>query len=262
MPWSPEFEINHELKMVQLHDKSNGTATSESCNDSIQKTIDTAISQDIFEIIHGQHSEPIKIVGAKYLVHVERFAAPLFGIATRGAHMTCYTRAASGEMKIWTPKRSRHIFTYPGKLDTTVAGGIKASHTPFKCIVEESSEEASLPTSFVEEHAKAVGVLTYLTRSKRSGLIHPDIVYVYDLELPETIEPKPNDDEVEEFKLMGIEEIKEAMVNGEFKSNCNLVTIDFFIRHGVLKPEEEGDYAEIMQRLHRRLPFPVLEGRV
>jgi 8-oxo-dGTP pyrophosphatase MutT (NUDIX family) len=262
MPWSSDFEINDKAKTVQLIDGSNGASTSAVCNSAFQKTIDTAVDEDIFEIIHRTHSEPYKIIGAKCPVNVERFSAPLFGICTRGAHMTCYTRTSTGEMKIWVGRRSSRLFTYPGKLDTTVAGGVKASHTPFRCIVEEAEEEASLPTDFVKENTKPVGVLTYFTQSKNSGLIHPDVLYMFDLELPETMVPKPNDDEVEEFVLMSVEETKQAMVKGEFKDNCNLVMIDFFVRHGILTAEEEGDYVEIMQRLHRRLPFPVVEGRV
>lgn len=34
------------------------------------------------------------------------------------------------------------------------------------------------------------------------------------------------------------------------------VLIDFFIRHGILTPENEPDYIEIVARLHRRFEFP------
>jgi isopentenyldiphosphate isomerase len=262
MPWSADFKINHDKKIVQLVDSSNGKSTSEVCCSAFKKTVDTAIESDTFEIIHSTHSELLKILGANYPVHIERFAAQLFGIVTRGAHMTGYTVTPDGEMKLWIPRRSKHLFTYPGKLDTTVAGGIKATHTPLQCIVEESEEEASLPAAFVKENAKAVGVLTYLTESapSKGSLIYADAIYMFDLELPSTMIPKPNDDEVEGFWLMGVEEIKEAMRNDEFKANCNLVMIDFFIRHGILKPEDDVDYVDICQRLHRRLPFPIVEG--
>jgi isopentenyldiphosphate isomerase len=198
-----------------------------------------------------------KIIGARYPVHLERFTSALFGVASRGAHMTGYTKSPSGEMKFWIPRRAPHLFTFPNKLDTTVAGGVKASHTPFRCVIEESEEEASLPRSYVAANVKNVGVITYMTRSERKGgLIHPDVLYVFDLEMPADMVPKPNDDEVAEFVLMGIEEVKEAMRKDEFKPNCNLVMIDFFVRHGIITAEEEGDYVEICQRLHRRLPVP------
>lgn len=37
---------------------------------------------------------------------------------------------------------------------------------------------------------------------------------------------------------------------------ASAVLIDFFIRHGLLTPENEPDYIEIMARLHRRFEFP------
>lgn len=39
--------------------------------------------------------------------------------------MTAFVRSEEG-IKIWVPRRSRHLVTYPDMLDTTVAGGLKA----------------------------------------------------------------------------------------------------------------------------------------
>lgn len=72
--------------------------------------------------------------------------------------------------------------------------------------------------------------------------------------------PKPQDDEVSEFYLMGVDEVKQAMFNEEFKPNCTLVMIDFFIRHGIITEENEADYLELAARLRRRLPVPVAPG--
>jgi hypothetical protein len=36
----------------------------------------------------------------------------------------------------------------------------------------------------------------------------------------------------------------------DFKPNCNLVIIDFLIRHGLLDPDQTG-YAELVSSLHR-----------
>jgi isopentenyldiphosphate isomerase len=259
IPWTSDFRIDHEQKTIQLeNDDKSDDSYSATCNKAFQATVDALITQDVFSSIHhGRHSEPYKIIGAKYPVQMERFTSSLFGIASRGAHMTGYTKTPEGEMKIWIPRRAPHLFTYPNKLDTTVAGGVKASHTPFQCIVEESDEEASLPRSYVSENTKSVGVITYLTQTARKGgLVHPDVLYVFDLEMPSDMIPKPNDDEVAEFVLMSVDEVKEAMRKDEFKANCNLVMIDFFLRHGIMTPENEKDYIEICQRLHRKLLVP------
>ena len=254
MPWTSNFQIDHEARFVKLNLPS---WTEKQVNQEFQTVVNAAIASDNFPALHGDHSEPYLVQGAAYPLHLERFTAPLFGIATRGAHMTGYTRSGTtGEMKIWVARRAPHLFTYPGKLDTTVAGGVKAQHTPRQCIIEESEEEASLPRDFVSSHAKSTGVITYMTRNTRTGATHPDVLFVFDLEMPESMIPHPNDEEVSEFKLLTVQEVKEAMFGDEFKANCNLVMIDFFIRHGIVTPENEPDYVELVQRLHRRLPIP------
>ncbi|KAF2101841.1 NUDIX domain-containing protein [Rhizodiscina lignyota] len=263
MPWSSGFKVDHRLKFVQFVDPLDGNSVEDTAQlfaGALQKTIDTAVDQDLFPNLHGMHSEPYKIIGAKQTIHIERFTASLFGIATRGAHMTAYTRAANGELKFWIPRRAPHLFTYPDMLDSTVAGGVKATHSPFQCIVEEADEEASLPADLVREKAKPVGVLTYMTRNRKSGLVRPDMLYVFDLELPEDVVPKPNDEEVANFTLMSLEETVQAMSRGEFKPNCNLVMIDFFVRHGIITEENEVNYVEIISRMHRRIPVPTSPG--
>jgi hypothetical protein len=91
-------------------------------------------------------------------------------------------------------------------------------------------------------------------RQKEKDLISPEILYVYDLEVPEDLILKPNDDEVEEFYLMPIDQVEEAIQNKEFKPNSAVVMLDFFIRHGIISPENEPNFVEIITRMHRRLP--------
>lgn len=258
MPWSSDFKIDSDSRTILIVDDSNGVNTSSVCNSAFQKTITAAIDQHTFPIL-TRHSEMYKLMGVSSHVQLERFAAPLFGIAGRGAHMTAYLRTESG-IKIWVSRRAKHLVTYPGMLDTTVAGGVKASQTPFQCIVDESDEEASLPASLVRNNAKPVGVVTHCLKSARSGLFSIAVLYVYDLELTTETTPKPQDDEVESFKLMSPEEIRDAMLRQEFKPNSSLVMMDFFIRHGLMVEEFEkgGGYADIAVRLKRKLPVATI----
>lgn len=258
MPWTSDFAIYHSARTVHL------TVAPASCTAALSKLIQRAIDNDTFKVIHGQHSEPYPIIGANFPVSVERYASNLFGIVSRGAHLTAYTKGKDGELKIWVPKRAAHLFTFPGCLDTTVAGGVAAGEGPFECIVREAEEEASLPEELVRKKAKAVGCITYVGikdvknggDSGEVGLFAPDCVYVFDLELDDGTVCKQNDEEVEKFMLMDVEDVKNALGRGEFKTNSALVMIDFFLRHGVIKEEEEKNYTEIMARLHRRLPLP------
>ncbi|KAL2754840.1 hypothetical protein ACRALDRAFT_1051349 [Sodiomyces alcalophilus JCM 7366] len=264
LPWTDDFTVDHASRTVQLRPSPDAARDPSAwANSAFQAVVDAMVAksaedESTFPSVHGQHSEPFRVIGANYPVSIERFPAPLFGIGSRGAHMTAFVRDPGSNdprtFKIWVARRSRHIFAYPGLLDTTVAGGVKASDEPFDCIVAESDEEASLPSKFVEAHARAAGAVTYVQMNEARGVFHPTVLYVYDIELPGDMVPTPGDDEVEEFLLMTVEEVTEAMLREEFKPNCVLVMLDFYIRHGILTPEGSPEYLDILTRLHRRLP--------
>lgn len=219
-----------------------------------------------WEVLKGWRDElyPIygygnRMGGRTLLASVERAASALFGIVTFGCHMSAYVRDGD-KTKLWVPRRAKTKSTYPGMLDNTVAGGIATGELPSECVVREAAEEASLPEDIVRKHIRAVGTVTYLhIRDERAGgetgLLQPECQFVYDLDLTDAgdVELKPSDDEVEGFELMEIEKIKEAMGRGEFKPNCAVVLLDFFVRHGILTAENEKNYMAICSRLHRDL---------
>ena len=62
--------------------------------------------------------------------------------------------------------------------------------------------------------------------------------------------PSNRDGEVEDFQLWPIERVMEVVAGGdEFKFNCNLVLIDFFIRHGFLTKQDD-DFDVICEGLY------------
>jgi 8-oxo-dGTP pyrophosphatase MutT (NUDIX family) len=223
---------------------------------------------DFHGITGGVHSERFRIVGAAYAgVHptLERYPLPLFGCVSRGAHMTCFVRdvASPHGIRIWVAKRSASITTYPGMWDSTVAGGVKAEHTPLDCVAVEAGEEASIPEAEARRRAVAVGALTYASgrRHQHAGeqQLHyyrapATVLYVFDMELAPDEVPRPGDDEVERFELWTVADVLDTMAAGVFKPNCCLVFLDFFIRRGILTPENCPEYVEIQMRMHRVLP--------
>lgn len=263
MPWPASFILDHERRSVTISSppaSSNVSAAVAHVNDALQQAVDAAMQTGLFPSLKAGHSEPFRILGARHgLVHVERFAASLFGIATRGAHMTAYTRTGGRISGIWVARRSRSLYTYPGMLDSTVAGGVKATDTPTDCIRAEASEEAALPEDLVLSSCVPVGVITLANRNRRTDLFHSEVLYVYDLELPAEVAPTPADGEVEEFLLMSVDDVRRRMEQGEFKPNVCAVMIDFMIRHGAITPESEGEgnYGDLNTRLRRRLPVPL-----
>lgn len=264
MPWSDDWEIRETSKKVILNPRSKDLASKlEARNLALKSQLEIAREQRVFEILEGWRNElyPVHGPGRNIELSMERAASALFGIVTYGVHMTAYVRAEEG-LKIWVPRRAKTKQTYPGMRDNTVAGGISTGEEPLECLIREAEEEASLPADYVRSHAKACGTVSYFyIRDNRaggeSGLCQPECQYVYDLELPDSIIPKPDDNEAEDFRLLSVSQVKESMAAGQFKPNCALVLLDFFVRHGILVPETEKDYIEIVARLHRRLPFPM-----
>ena len=63
--------------------------------------------------------------------------------------------------------------------------------------------------------------------------------------------PHNTDGEIESFHLMPIDEVARIVAETQdFKFNCNLVVIDFLVRHGILDPSQP-DYLAIVRGLHR-----------
>lgn len=59
------------------------------------------------------------------------------------------------------------------------------------------------------------------------------------------------------MQLLTVPQVVEALHSGEFKPNCGLILVDFFVRHGIVTPENEPNYLEISWRSHRRLAVAV-----
>ncbi|KAI9879118.1 MAG: hypothetical protein M1830_009505 [Pleopsidium flavum] len=258
--WPSCWSVNTQARTLTLSSPSGSDAAKRSL--LMAKTTATARDKGSFRVLEGWRNELYPVYGSdrELLVDIERAASALFGVVTYGVHMTAYVQSKEC-MKIWVPRRARNKQTYGGMLDNTVAGGISTGEEPFECLVREAAEEASLPEVLVRKGAKAAGTMTYFyVRDERAGgeteLLQPECQYVYDLEVGEDITPKPGDNEVEDFYLWTVEEIQAALAKGEFKPNCALVLLDFFIRHGILTQANEKDYIEIVARLHRRLEFP------
>ena len=60
------------------------------------------------------------------------------------------------------------------------------------------------------------------------------------------------DGEVESFERLPVAKVAEAVADGRFKPNCNLVIVDFLVRHGYLQPEDPG-YVPLVHSLRRLL---------
>ncbi|OAA56004.1 thiamin pyrophosphokinase-related protein [Cordyceps fumosorosea ARSEF 2679] len=220
---------------------------------------------DTFPLLRGWRDEAWPVHGRRggeLLFSMERAAVGLFGAVRYGVHLTAYVAAGDDAgLRVWVPRRAATKSTFPGMLDNTVAGGLTTGEDPFECAVREADEEASLPEAVVRGGARLVGVLTYVyvtdgPNNGEAGFVYPEVEWAYDLQLPPDVVPRPKDGEVDEFYLCDVPTIKRDLAAGKYKTNCAVVMLDFFIRHGLLTAEEEPQLAEIQRRMRRELPFP------
>jgi hypothetical protein len=69
--------------------------------------------------------------------------------------------------------------------------------------------------------------------------LKPDVQFCFDLEMPEDFVPRPADGEMEGFELWPAARVMETVRGTRaFKFNCNLVLIDFFLRHGLIGAQD------------------------
>lgn len=263
-PITADWDLDQTQKRLTFRpriENSSGSEVLAQRNKILADYLQDVREKGIFKVLTGWRNELYPIYGPnkELVLDMERSATPLLGVVTYGIHMTAYVWTDEG-MKIWAPRRALTKQTYPGMMDNTVAGGLSTGEEPYECLIRESMEEASLPEEIVHS-AKSCGTLTYFhIRDARAGgeigLCQPECQYIFDLELPEDVIPKPGDDEAIDFQLLTIDEVQEALEAGRFKPNCALLLLEFFVRHGILTPENEPDYIEIVSRLHRKLEFP------
>jgi 8-oxo-dGTP pyrophosphatase MutT (NUDIX family) len=184
---------------------------------------------------------------------LDRAAAAHFGIRAFGQHVNGFVRRADG-LHMWVGRRAMDRRNWPGRLDNLAAGGLPFGTSLAANLAKECWEEAGIPDGLVRR-ARPVGLVTYAHASDHG--FKPDVLYCYDLELPADFEPRCMDGEVEGFELLPLAEVA-ALVRDTtaLKPNCNLVVLDFLVRHGEVGPEHP-EYLEIVDGLHAALDPPL-----
>ncbi len=181
------------------------------------------------------------------LFTMDRAASAHYGIRAYGQHMNGYVRSEEG-LKMWVGIRALDKPNEPGKYDQLVAGGLPHDLSLEENLLKECAEEADIPPELAAQ-AVLCGEISYQARSAEGA--KPDTMYCYDLELPADFSPRCTDGEVDSFELLPIEEVAHIVeTSSRFKLNCNLVIIDFLIRHGYLD-KQHPDFAALKAGLRR-----------
>nr|XP_043619307.1 nudix hydrolase 20, chloroplastic-like [Erigeron canadensis] len=232
-----------QLGHVTLH---SALRTPESRTKALENVV-KCLGEGVIPGIRNELYPVTSSYGGQVYFSLERAAAPYFGIKAYGIHLCGYVEK-DGEKHLWIGKRSETKPTYPGMLDHLVAGGLPHGISCAENVVKECEEEAGIPSS-ISSRAIPVGAVSYMDingyRFKR------DVLFCYDLKLPESFIPENQDGEVGSFKLLPATLVANVIRDTEFfKANCNLVIIDFLFRHGYIKPEDSG-YLKLLQSLRR-----------
>jgi 8-oxo-dGTP pyrophosphatase MutT (NUDIX family) len=187
--------------------------------------------------------------GMPPVFRLDRGAVPFFGARAYGVHLNGYCRTGGG-LSLWVGRRAPDKTVAPDRLDNLVAGGIGNGHGVVETLVKEGGEEASIPPALMA-NAIPVGAISYRMESRLG--IRDDVLFTYDLELPDDFTPESRDGEFAGFTLMPIAEVLDRIRSTEdFKFNVNLVVLDFAIRHGVLVPDDP-EYLAVATGLRRPL---------
>ena len=184
---------------------------------------------ELYPVTTGDRNQPMFLM--------DRALVPYFGVRAFGQHINGFVRR-DGEIYMWLGRRSRQKRNEPGKLDNMVAGGLPWDLDLDENLRKECHEEAGIPAELAAQ-ARHTGHIAYRCEIEKG--LKPDLMYTYDLELPQDFTPRCTDGEVDEFYLWPMARVAQAVHDtDEVKHNCNLVIIDFLIRHGFI----DGDHPE------------------
>ncbi|MCP1659994.1 NUDIX hydrolase [Neisseria perflava] len=186
-------------------------------------------------LLHGWRDERFDVCDERgqVLFALERAAFRPLGLLSHAVHLNGLT-CIDGEWRFWIGRRSAHKAVDPNKLDNLVGGGIASGEDVTTAMLRESEEEAGL----LPQHLSALSLRNrvHSLRPVKRGL-HNEILYIFDVVLPSEIQPENQDGEVAGFELLDIPRLTQAMLQGEMMDDAQLVTLDAFLRYGLLYQE-------------------------
>jgi 8-oxo-dGTP pyrophosphatase MutT (NUDIX family) len=194
----------------------------------------------------------VQAYGDQPLAEIDRVAVPWFGVKGFGVHVNGYVRKDDG-LYMWVAQRAKDRQVDPGKLDNVIGGGLPVGLSIQDNLVKEAWEEAGI-TKDLALTAQPIHAISY--KREMMGGLRNDTLFIYDLEFPPDIIPRNTDGEVESFQLMPIAEVAAIIGSSDrFKFNCNLVIIDFLLRHHYFAPDVHAELHQAMVPLRSAFPL-------
>jgi hypothetical protein len=243
--WPGQFSVTPQA--VHWHPRAPDFAGR---SEALGEVVAALVGEGVIDPLLGEYYPVTAGNRQQARLRIDRACAPYFGVRAFGQHLNGLVRRRDG-VHVWIGRRAASRRIYPLHLDNLVAGGLPWGIALRENLRKECREEAGMDTELADR-AVPVGALTYCRASRRG--LKPDVMYCYDLELPEGFRPRCTDGEVEAFYLWPVEQVLERVRDTtDFKLNCNLVITDFLVRHGFLD-QGSPDYLDIVQGLRRPLP--------
>ena len=213
------------------------------------------------KVISNLHSDMYPITDpltghGEILATVNRNAAPYLGVTSIGVHLLCYVKRDDAVF-LWLAQRAANKSHHALLWDPTVAGGQPASMGLFDNVIKEAGEEAGIPSELVAKNAVATGCLSQMTCKPNGTCMKQSLYYTWDMQVSDDFVPEAADGEVAQFELCSAEQLEHDVREGSrLRPAMILVVTDFLIRHGIIAPDKEPDYANILAAMHQeRLVF-------
>ena len=256
---SPSWKVNSERRLVTMVRTRSFQERTQVMRDMLSRAVEEGAPTNPRKF----YDENLRVVSSEgeHVLDMDRSGLDPFGVVSFSAHMIGFVRNGN-DTKYWVPKRSATKPTVPNKLDSTVAGVIRSGERPVDYMARKIAVEASIPEEYTRANIAACGTVSYqmsITSRGKSGCQHI-ISYLYEMEFGREVIPRPGNNKVEAFSLMTLDNVKAALMEGEFVANRAMVWLAYLIRHSEVTPENEPDFIEVCQRLQRKHDLFIVEG--
>jgi 8-oxo-dGTP pyrophosphatase MutT (NUDIX family) len=158
---------------------------------------------------------------------VERAAVRPLGIATYAVHLVGWTRAG----ELWVQQRALDKATDPGLWDTLMGGLVAGDESTRETLVRETDEEAGLEVGALEDVAHADRLV--IRRPVHDGYM-VEHIEVFEAVVPDKVEPRNRDGEVERFERLGPNTVVERLRADAFTLEAALILAAALERRGLL----------------------------
>ena len=233
-------------------------------NIRLTRMVRSRVVRENFPFLHewGNGSEGpgdfFSLVGRPKDIKIPDYLTLILGIVQREVHLTIYVQTQD-DILVWVQNRPDDALLYPGMLDHAASGVIKHGETESYAINRLLYEDldggrgqaykvkSHKPISYFTIRPEEAGQLKGLPEA---GMNTYRSIKVNEEWVPRGIK---NGYEVGKFTLLTLDEVKDSLLNGEWKPSSALSMVRFLADTGAIPGDEVG-VEQIRQKLYRQLP--------